>query len=318
MKKVKGFTLMELIVVMAIFGIIMFGALQLVNPVMKMMVQADVHEDGNAAVSSISRLLETELSSVEYLALNTKALSDTERTAAVNQFVDAYYSGVLASGSTTSSPKYATGKVHVMQIDNTNNGKVSTWVYDITCDPAGTTYITNPTSPAYTEYAINKAYYDSYSFVLKPGSYTTIDQFDNAVFKATPDTSNPDEYSMTDLLMSFTARETAFTIKATTNRNKTDYSFLTTSTMSLVNIYNRDRGPVTGVYYCVDKKDTNTELNHPPVWEDYIADRGAQNLMNHTMISSAIMNPPAGSNAESNNGYTFIYSYGAEINTQSP
>ncbi len=301
--KVKGFTLIELIVVMAIFGIIMFGALQLITPVMKMMVTTDVHEGGNAAVTSISSLLETELSTAEYLRVQNTILDDAQRQAAVNDFVTTYYDGVIQSGSTVASPTYGNGLIHVLQVDNTNNGKVSTWVYSTRFEPLAHSV----TLQSYNEWAVNKAYYDNYRFELKPGSYTTMDAFDNVTFTT--------EADMQSILMNLNARETAFTIKATTTRNHTDYSFLSTSTMSLVNLYNRKSGPggpVTGLYYVVDKREDTSVT--PPVWEDYIADRGSQNLLNFTPILSGITVDTAGS--ASNDGYTFIYSYGAEIDTE--
>jgi prepilin-type N-terminal cleavage/methylation domain-containing protein len=304
-KTVKGFTLIELIVVMAIFGIIMFGALQLIPPVSKMMVQADVNEGGNAAVSSISNYLEGQLSSVEYLSIKNSVVSDSERTALVKDFVDTYYKGVLKAGSTVSSPVYGTGTVHVLQIDNTANGKISSWDYTVSFDPS-----VSPTLSNYTEWAVNKAYYDSYSYEIKPGSYSSLDVFDSAV--PVPD----------DVLMNFTARETSFTIKSSTNRNNTTYSFLTNSTMSLSNIYNRPLsadsslgggpgGAVTGIYYVVDKVTVNIAGVDTQV--DSIVDISSKHFESgRTPIGSAIKTDTGGDNS----GYCFVYSYGVEMITQ--
>lgn len=299
-KTVKGFTLIELIVVMAIFGIVMFGALQLVRPVMKMMVQADVHEGGNAAVSSISGYIENELSTAEYLTVKSTLTIDP--AADVADFVDTYYEGVLKAGCTTASPAYGTGKVHVMTIDNANNGKISNYVYDVSFTP-GAPAVTLVSSE---EYAVNKAYYDNYSFELKPGAYSTMSEFDNKTFATTAD--------MQSILMNLSAKETTFTIKATANRNKTDYSFLSVSSMSLINLYNRRGGPVTGLYYVVDERDDTSDPTNI-VTEKYIADRGAQNLnpaFNQPILSGIKVDASSVSNA----GYTFIYSYGVEIDTQ--
>ncbi len=302
--KVKGFTLTELLVVIAIFGIIMAGALQLIAPVTKMMVQADVHEGGNAAVSSIASLLRTQLSPVEYLQVNNAAMNEASREAAVEKFVDDYYNGIIKNGSTVTAPSYGKGKVHVLQIDNSQNGKISTWIYDVTFDPTASA-ITG--SPVYTEFAVNKAYYDSYSFEVKLGTYDTIAKFDEKVELIS---------EAQKVMMNLNSRETAFTIKASTRRNNTDYSFLTTSTMSLVNLYNRIGGPgtaVTGVYYVVDKQSAGGTL------VDAIVDRADPLLTNYTKISSGIQVDLSALDANgkvNDTGYTFIYSYGAEIDTQ--
>ena len=58
MKRVKGFTLIELIVVLAIFSVIMFGAMSLMTPASKIMTNTENMENGSAAVSSISKYLE--------------------------------------------------------------------------------------------------------------------------------------------------------------------------------------------------------------------------------------------------------------------
>lgn len=302
--KVKGFTLAELIVVMAIFGIVMFGALQLVRPVMKMMIQADVHEGGNAAVSSISGYIENELSGAEYLIVknslpavdpNTNVMDATS----VREFVKTYYEGVLKAGCTATSPAYGKGKVHVMTIDNTQNGKISSYVYDVSFAPGAV-----PTLASSQEYAVNKAYYDNFSFQLKPGAYSTMNEFDSATFTNTTD--------MQDILMNLTAKETTFTIKATASRNRADYSFLSVSSMSLINLYNRKGGPVTGVYYVVDEREDTSDPNNI-VTEKYIADRGEQNL---TVVPKILSGIKVDVTSTSNDGYTFIYSYGAEIDTQ--
>ena len=87
--------------------------------------------------------------------------------------------------------------------------------------------------------------------------------------------------------------------------------------MSLVNLYNRVGGPgtaVSGVYYVVDEKDiagTKTPV---------IMDRADPLLTKYTKIDSGIqvdvtaMNTVTGK--VNDTGYTFIYSYGAEIDTQ--
>ncbi|MDE5564484.1 MAG: prepilin-type N-terminal cleavage/methylation domain-containing protein [Oscillospiraceae bacterium] len=299
-RKVKGFTLIELIVVLATFSIIMFGAMQLIQPVTKMMVQSEVYEGGNAAVTSISTYLENSLSTAEYLKVYDGLLTGTALDDEVADFVDTRYGGVLAAGSTTSSATYGEGQIHVLQIDNTANGKISSYVYNVNFDPSAATIVGSPT---YTEWAVNKAYYDDYSFEIKPGIYTSVPEFDTTVPTAA------------DVMANLSAKSTSFTIKAATTRNNTDYSFLTSSTMSLVNIYNNHGAAVSGLYYVI------AHLENPTthVWETKIADRAAANIYldngvtPYPTILSAL---DVSLTSMSTDAYTFIYSYGAEIDTQ--
>ncbi len=327
-RKVKGFTLVELLVVMAIFGIIMFGALQLIPPIMKMMVQADVHEGGNAAVSSISGYLESELSTAEYLWAYDSLPSTTSRGVneielgsdgreRVRKFVEQFYEGVLKNGATTASPEYGSGKVHVLLIDNTQNGKISEIVYEVR-DFGIEITDTDLIYESSAEYAVNKAYYDNYDFEIRCGTYDLSD-FD----PTDPDYDN----KIKEFQKNVTAKSTAFSIRATTHRNNTDYSFVTNSNMSLVNIHKNSSG-VPGVYYVL------TELNKPSQpadrrivditkgyneegYSDHLSDRmsdpSAAYSRYHGMLDiSKIVEPPSGST----DGYCFIYSYGSEIDTQ--
>lgn len=309
--KFKGFTLIELIVVMAIFGIIMFGALQLIPPVMKMMVQSDVHEGGNAAVSSISNYLENELSTAEYLTATNEIPADN--TAAVASFVRNYYEGVLRTGSTVDSPSYGEGKVHVLLIDNNDNGKISKYVYDVKFD-LGSPGIT---LDSYQEYAVNKAYYDNYQFELKCGLY------DNHTF----DITQPSTYE--ELINNLSTKETVFSIRARTNRNNTDYSFVTNATMSLINIFNRNGEGVSDVYYTINEDFDPTTRT---VTKE-IVDITTPNLSRSGSYVDPTTNTPytfaqsrqnggvtRGTTVEyvdgSTSGYCFVYSYGPEIDTQ--
>ncbi len=310
--KVKGFTLIELIVVMAIFGIIMFGAMNLIRPVTKMMVQSDVYEGGNAAVTSISNYLEGELSTAEYLIASNTIPSDNG-VALVEEFVKSYYEGVLKAGCTADAPQYGKGKVHVMTIDNTQNGKISNYIYEVSFALGAP----NVTLRSTQEYAINKAYYDAYSFTIKAGLYE-----DN-----TFDPTQPDTYEQ--LIANLSTKETVFTIQASTERMNTTYSFLSNATMSLVNIYNRNGKGVPGAYYVVNEEydTTNAELTKKIVdittpnlskqGETYSDNNGADHPFTVSRQYGSVL---TGSKVQyvdgSTDGYCFVYSYGAEMDTQ--
>lgn len=61
MKKLKGFTLLELIIVMAIFSIIMYSAVQLLNPVSKFFVRSSNFENTTACTDNMRRCIEGNL-----------------------------------------------------------------------------------------------------------------------------------------------------------------------------------------------------------------------------------------------------------------
>lgn len=312
-KKLKGFTLIELIVVLAIFSLIMFGAMQLIPHVSKIMVLADVREGGSAAVSSINNYLENQLSSAEYIIASNTVPAD-QGQALADEFVKSYYEGVVRAGSDANSTvQYASGQLHVMTIDNTQNGKISSYVYAFDCD-LGATATRLPAMDR--EFAVNKAYYDTYSFNIRAGLY------DNHTF----DPTQPDTYE--DLIGNLSTRETTFSILASTTRNGTVHSFVSNATMSLVNIYARGSKGVPGVYYVVHETwddanaiktaeladITNTTLsksgsNVSPSGIPYTFDRSRE--YGAVLTGSKVMYDPA-----STAGYTFVYSYGSEIDTQ--
>lgn len=323
--KVKGFTLIELLVVMAIFGIIMAGAMQLIPSVTKMMVQSTVHEDGNAAVSSISKYLESELSPAEYLIVSNSVPSDSDREELVKEHVLSYYEGVLVNGATPDAPVYGTGKVHVMTIDNDKNGQISKWVYDVKFDVPDkviesitpSDFITGVDS--HIDSAINKAYYDTYNFNIRAGTYDDASAID-------PD----DPETFENLIGNVSANNTTFTISAATNRRRNGqiYNFRTTASMSLTNLHHRGGGGVAGTYYVVNQakngslvvnsisditKDSAPPLSRYPTKEEI--ENGTANDFNMSRHYGfvAVGSKVFYEEAPTTNGYTFVYSYGSEM-----
>lgn len=61
MRKLKGFTLLELIIVMAIFSIIMYSAVQLLDPVSKFFVRSSNFENTTACIDNMRRCIEGNL-----------------------------------------------------------------------------------------------------------------------------------------------------------------------------------------------------------------------------------------------------------------
>ena len=62
MKKIiKGFTLIELVIVLALFSIVMFSVLQLLDPVSKFFVRSSNYETTTACIDNIKRAIEGNL-----------------------------------------------------------------------------------------------------------------------------------------------------------------------------------------------------------------------------------------------------------------
>ncbi len=325
--KVKGFTLIELIVVVAIFGIIMFGALQLIPPVTKMMVQSTLHEEGNAAVSSISNYLEGELSAAEYMIISNSVPDDDARNDLVKEFVLSYYEGVLRNGSSADAPTYGDGRVHVMVIDNDQNGKISNYTYNVKFDvPNKETSAIVPAdfivgSPDVVEWAVNRAYYDSYDFTIRAGVYED-DTEDGTKF------DDPDTYE--GLVNNLSAANTCFTIEAATNRprNGQIYSFRTTSSMALTNLHHRNGKGVSNTYFVVDQlrkpvgglmtiENTISDITKVGDGSElplsmYSAETTNSRHYGYVATGSKVYYSPT----PVGNGYCFVYSYGSEIDIQ--
>lgn len=321
-KKLKGFTLIELIVVMAIFMIVLVAAMSLLEPVQKVVTQADTRERGAAQVNSISNYLQSELGSAEYLMVTNivyrdgaNHVQDSACRNMVADYVKRYYEGALKKGATTAAPAYGKGQVHVLTIDNTKGGEITKRVYEVSFAPdapVGNLVYNNPN-------VINKAYYQDASYVIELGGSMLGQDIENST-------------NMNAFLNSITASDTTFDITATITKgtvNPKTYEFTTTATVPLVNIMERP-GPVTGKYYVI--KESGDASATPPTYQAQIVDLGkdtgivgkasdsthtlSRNLGSTAVMSSIYCKPQSGHAVNgANSQYTFVYSYGNEMLT---
>lgn len=152
-KKFKGFTLIELIIVMAIFAILMVAVMRVINPLSRMMKKASIQEANSAAVDNMKRYFEGSLRYAEavetfegclvdntgksYTDYSTSELallgaSNNEEAAVIN-FLDNHYTDKTIPGSENQFE----GKVRMLKIDNGAGGAVTEYEWDFT---AGYTY----------------------------------------------------------------------------------------------------------------------------------------------------------------------------------
>ena len=74
--KLKGFTLVELIVVMEIFGILMAAVMQVITPLNKISKRASIQEANAAAVDNVKSYLESSLRYAECVEVCVGGLTD--------------------------------------------------------------------------------------------------------------------------------------------------------------------------------------------------------------------------------------------------
>lgn len=216
-KNLKGFTLVELIVVMAVFGIIMLGAMRFLDPVSKMMKGASLQEANSATVDNIKRYFEGTLRYASSVYVHNGDLKEYDsygnpiviagsteedrQKKAVTNFVNDYF-----TDKASSSNNPITGQVHVMKIDNDNHGKITESLFDFT---AGYTYndwnsttntwdipVVSPCSVSATSIdqpVINNVYYKDYSIFATLG-YNTVNPVHDGDVSALPAKVTKDQY----------------------------------------------------------------------------------------------------------------------------
>ena len=185
MKKVKGFTLIELIIVMATFSIVLFGALQLMDPVQRIFNKSYNAEDISASATNMLNYIDAELRYAEHIRVMTTKPTQADLV----QFVDLNYDGkIVPKGSGITDFDYASGKMYVLELDNANGGIINKWEMDYTAgdskiptvhdssvtkpdyaiDPVVSGY--NPATPT-VAVAVNRSMYDNAHFNFSLGNY---------------------------------------------------------------------------------------------------------------------------------------------------
>lgn len=326
-KTVKGFTLIELIVVMAIFGLILATAMLLYRPSAKMMVESSVQESAQAVLTNVGTYLESEFASVERIdSYDTLGSRDGR----VLDFAKKYYEGILRNGSDAdpATAKYGSGQIHVMEIINDEstipdpanpgsdktviNSVIRTYVYNCNFATGAVTAVENTglANPS----ALNQAYYQDNVLTIRLGEYDDTNWDDT-----TPPT-------ISQLRSYVHPGGMSFSIKAESRRqfNGNVYNNYKAVTIPLVNILNM---PVGSSYYGLNESvDSATGAHTYNI-------TGLANVSNQeansvaatpvTLNASRELNPDSnyrdtklvGSATDPITSYMFIYSYGAEIDT---
>lgn len=120
MKRLKGFTLIELIIVMAIFSVIMFSAIQLITPVGKNFASTAEYESSRSSVDNISRYIQGTLRYADRVAIYNcdDVYDDSLIDSKVAQFAgDFFYRG--ENGQYAVDPYKE--DIYVLMFDNSTN-----------------------------------------------------------------------------------------------------------------------------------------------------------------------------------------------------
>ena len=197
--KLRGFTLVELIVVVAVFGLLLAAALSILGPVNNIFRSTVSYADGSAMIDNVSKYVEDNLRYSNRLRIYDSVSVGDEGT-----FVDKYVKELvsdfrLKDSNRVFSQKIPDEKVYVMKIDNPNisradldniediatlpksylsSGRISLWVYDVEheqwrrpkSDPEPDPDEPDPEkqwSDSVIEYkksAVNEAFYNRYLF----------------------------------------------------------------------------------------------------------------------------------------------------------
>ena len=310
--KVKGFTLIELIIVMAIFSVIMFGAISLMDPSNRMMVSSEIQENGNAAVSGISQYVRNQIAPCENIIVydglprmgDGVSVNQATVSAKVAEFVNAYYPGFIKGNSDPNHPLYGDGTFHVMLIDNRRNGLISTMTYTAKfgVDDSTTKGAQNVTQTEYKVNAVNRAYYDSYAFTFRLGNLDEVSDFTSATS------------TFANAADALSAQNTVISILAHTTRNGLDYDFIEHCSLSMVNIANRRRNYPSSMYYTVGTVQERDADGHDIPGPSH-AIPGILDVSNSASGYTATVPVQYHHDSNLDDGYMIIYCYGDEINT---
>lgn len=175
-KRFRGFTLVELIVVIAVFGLLMAAALAILGPVSDIYKSTYTYADSVAVVDNVAMYLEDNLRYANRMDICDVAIISNEtgfRNAKVSEFVSRYH----LNDSTKISNKVDEEIVYLMKIDNPdpdnpgdtlllntptldnkyiNSGKISVWKYSVK--------ESKWLDDEYKEWAVNRQFYNDYTF----------------------------------------------------------------------------------------------------------------------------------------------------------
>lgn len=175
--KVKGFTLIELIIVIAIFGIIMAGALNMFQPSRTLFNKSFSEESMVSGATQINKYLEESLKYANAVRITENKPDD----AALKALVNDVYRDKLIVKDKNGNVEPAKGHIYVLEVNNLpdskdNTGVIRKWSYSYTAgghfkDDGSAKNPEITAGPDKGEYAVNAAAYNDFNYTISLGIF---------------------------------------------------------------------------------------------------------------------------------------------------
>ncbi len=207
-KKVKGFTLIELIIVLAIFGIILAVVLSLINPVSRIMNKAQTRERTAAYSDNISEYLDNSLHYSSFMYVYKGGFTDIDNEGeefserfAINQFASKIFDYAVGSEDGVNYMPI-TGQIRVMKLINEDTGsykagRIYESAYSFEAKAWGDSVTPEPVNIYADKEVINPEHFEDYNYFYDI-NYATLDPIENPDFYSdaagTSFESKPREY----------------------------------------------------------------------------------------------------------------------------
>lgn len=188
-KTLKGFTLVELIIVLAIFSVILALVMSFIDPVSNLMKNTSIRERTAAYSDNISEYIDNSLHYAKYLyvyeggeifaygdthtpavvdaSLDADALERAEVAQAAKDIVEKNLGGAVRRNKNN----FITGLVRVMKFDNSSEGQIYEWVCEFTSGQTA-----NPDEPVIDSVSakravLNPEHFENYNYHYSIGYY---------------------------------------------------------------------------------------------------------------------------------------------------
>lgn len=127
-KVLKGFTLVELIIVMAVFSLLMLGAMSLVDPVSRIYKHSNDFEKTYSYVDNIQNYLQGTLQYADNVWVYQGSMTDDQIKDEVFEFKEAFYKDIVSTNNGT-TVKYSKCTIHVLTLLNSDLNVSATETY---------------------------------------------------------------------------------------------------------------------------------------------------------------------------------------------
>lgn len=185
-KTLKGFTLVELVIVLAIFSVILALVMSFIDPVSNLMKNTSIRERTAAHTDNISEYVDNSLHYAKYLYVYEGGLfefGDSTQDASLQEVASDIIKNNL-DGAVDKEKNPIKGKVRIMKFNNAQDsnghaGQISEGVWEFTCGDSTATPAVEPIikdvgGTAFTptlNNVLNQEYFENYNYYYSIGYY---------------------------------------------------------------------------------------------------------------------------------------------------